>query len=66
MADLPNRERRNWREHLRVIAMIANVFFVVLMVGSRAWWWATPGLGVPSITYPLLAIIALGVNRRIS
>jgi len=53
----------NWREHLRVIAMIANGLFVMLLVGARVWG-VSMGLGVPLIVYPLLALIALGVNRR--
>ena len=52
-----------WREHLRVIAMIANGLFVMLLLGTKGWW-LSMGIGVPLILYPLLALIALGVNRR--
>ena len=53
----------NWREHLRVIAMIANGFFVMLLLGTKGWWLSV-GFGVPLIVYPLVALVALGVNRR--
>jgi hypothetical protein len=52
-----------WREHLRVIAIVANGLLILLLIGSRGWWWSL-GLGLPMITYPLLALIALAVNRR--
>ena len=53
----------NWREHLRVIAMIANGLFVMLLVGTKGWWLSL-GFGLPLVFFPLLALIALGVNRR--
>lgn len=52
----------NWREHLRVIAMVANGLFLILLFGVKGWWFS-PGFGLPVIVYPLLALIALGVNR---
>ena len=51
----------NWREHLRVIAMVANGLFLILLFGAKGWW-LSPGFGLPVIVYPLLALIALGVN----
>jgi hypothetical protein len=52
----------NWREHLRVIALIVNTLFVVALIGSRAWF-VSPGFGVPLVVPPVLAVIALAVGR---
>jgi hypothetical protein len=52
----------NWREHLRVIALIINGLFVVALIGSRGWW-VSPGFGVPLVVPPVLAVIALAVSR---
>ena len=53
----------NWREHLRIIAIIANGLLVMLLIGTKGWWLSV-GFGLPLIVYPLLALVALGVNRR--
>jgi hypothetical protein len=53
----------NWREHLRVIALLANGLFVLLLIGSKGWWLSL-GLSIPIIVYPVLAFIALIVNSR--
>ena len=51
----------NWREHSRIIAIVANAMFVVLLFGSRGWF-ISMGLGVPLIVYPVVALVALMVN----
>ena len=53
----------NWREHLRVIALIANVLMMLFLFGTRGWFWSM-GFGVPIILPPLLAVVALAVGRR--
>ena len=52
----------NWREHLRVIALIVNSLFVLALIGSRGWW-ISAGFGVPLVVPPVLAVIALAVTR---
>jgi hypothetical protein len=52
----------NWREHVRVIALILNGLFVLSLIGLRGWAYPT-GFGVPFIVPPLVAVIALAVNR---
>ena len=52
----------NWREHLRIIAMLANGLFVLLLIGSKGWLMSM-GLGVPLIACPLLAVFALTVKQ---
>ena len=51
-----------WREHLRVVAIIANVLLVMFLLGTKGWWMMA--FGVPLIIPPLLAIIALALIRR--
>jgi hypothetical protein len=53
----------NWREHVRVIALLANVLLILFLIGTRGWFWSI-GLGIPIILPPLLAVVALSVNRR--
>jgi len=53
----------NWREHVRVIALFANILLALFLIGTRGWLWSI-GFGVPLILPPLLAIVALSVNRR--
>ena len=53
----------NWREHVRVIALLANSLLALFLIGTRGWFWSI-GFGVPLILPPLLAIVALSVNRR--
>jgi hypothetical protein len=53
----------NWREHLRVIAMLLNAVFVPILVGLKIWHLPL-GIGVPLVVYPLLAVFALAVNGR--
>ena len=50
-----------WREHVRVIALIVNGFSMLALIGSRGWWYPIGGL--PLIVAPVLAVIALAVNR---
>jgi hypothetical protein len=61
------RERRSegteWREHLRVVALIANVVMVLSLIGLRAWLLPTI-VGVPMIVPPVLAVVALAVRTR--
>jgi hypothetical protein len=52
-----------WREHLRVIATLVNGLFVVLLFGTKGWFLSV-GLGLPFVLPPLLAILALAVNRK--
>jgi hypothetical protein len=54
----------NWREHLRVIALFANVLLALFLVASRGWFWSMGVLGIPLIVPPLLAIVALAVPAR--
>lgn len=56
------RESMNWREHIRIIALIVNGLSIMLLIGSRAWW-MTLGFDLPLIVAPVLAVIALAVNR---
>ena len=51
----------NWREHLRVIALIVNGLFVLVLIGSKGWW-VSSGFGVPLVVPPILAVIALAVS----
>jgi hypothetical protein len=52
----------NWREHIRIIALIVNGLSIMFLIGARGWW-ITLGFGVPFIVAPVLAVIALAVNR---
>jgi hypothetical protein len=52
----------NWREHLRIIALLANGVLVMFLVGSKGWWMPT-AFGLPLIVPPALAVVALAVNR---
>jgi hypothetical protein len=54
---------KNWREHLRVIALIINLLLVLFLIGSKGWFMST-GFGIPLILPPLLAVIALTVRRH--
>jgi hypothetical protein len=54
---------KNWREHLRLVAILANVFLVMFLIGTKGWWMSM-ALGVPLIVPPVLAIIALALVRR--
>ena len=54
---------KNWREHLRFMAIIANVLLVMFLIGAKGWWMSM-GLGVPLIVAPVLSIIALAIVRR--
>lgn len=54
---------RHWRRHLRVVALIANVLLRLTLIGWRGWWMPMT-LGVPAIVPPLLAVMALAVDRR--
>lgn len=56
-------EEVNWRQHLRLVAIIANVLLVMFLLGTKGWWMSM-GLGVPLIVAPVLAIIALALVRR--
>jgi len=51
-----------WREHLRIIALFINILFVVTLIMSRAWF-VSPGLGLPIVVPPLLAVAALFALR---
>jgi hypothetical protein len=53
----------NWREHVRVIAILANILLALFLIGTRGWFWSI-GFGVPFILPPLLAIVALSINRQ--
>jgi hypothetical protein len=53
----------NWREHVRVVALIVNLLFVLNLVGSKGWW-LSAGFGVPMILAPILAVLALAVTGR--
>jgi hypothetical protein len=53
----------NWREHVRIVALIVNVLLVLFLLGSRGWFMSM-GFGVPMIVAPLLAIAALITRRR--
>ena len=53
---------KNWREHLRILAILVNGLFVLSLIGTKGWWMSL-GLGVPMIVPPVLAIIALAVHR---
>jgi hypothetical protein len=53
----------NWRQHLRMIALIANILMVLSLIGFRGWWYPMV-LGVPMIVPPVLAIIALALRVR--
>jgi hypothetical protein len=52
----------NWREHLRILAILVNGLFALFLIGTKGWWMSM-GLGVPIIVPPVLAIIALAVHR---
>ena len=54
---------KNWREHLRLVAILANVLLVMFLIGTKGWFMSM-GLGVPLIVPPVLAIIALALVRR--
>jgi hypothetical protein len=53
----------NWREHLRIVALIVNILLVLFLIGSRGWFMSM-GFGVPMIVAPVLAIAALITGRR--
>jgi hypothetical protein len=55
------KEAMNWREHLRLLAILVNGFFALFLIGTRSWWMSM-GLGVPMIVPPVLAVIALAVH----
>ena len=55
---------KNWREHLRVVALITNVLLVMFLIGSGGWFWSMGGIPVPLIIPPVLAVIALAMIRR--
>jgi hypothetical protein len=52
----------NWREHLRILAILVNGLFALFLIGTKGWWMSM-GFGVPMIIPPVLAIIALVVGR---
>ena len=52
----------NWREHLRIVAIIVNVLFAFALVVTRAWFMSV-GFGIPIIVPPVVAIVGLSVNR---
>ena len=54
---------KNWREHFRLVALLANVLLVMFLIGTKGWFMSM-GLGVPLIVPPVLAIIALALVRR--
>jgi hypothetical protein len=54
----------NWREHLRMLAILVNGLFAFFLIGTRGWWMSI-GLGVPMIVPPVLAIIALVVVHHV-
>jgi hypothetical protein len=56
-------EMKNWREHLRLVAILANVLLVMFLIGTKGWFMSM-GLGVPLIVPPVLAIIVLALVRR--
>jgi hypothetical protein len=29
---------KNWRQHLRLVAIIANVLLVMFLIGTKGWW----------------------------
>lgn len=41
----------NWREHLRMFAIIVNGLVAMTLIGVRGWWMSV-GLGVPMIIPP--------------
>lgn len=53
---------KNWREHVRIVAIIANALLILFLVGTRGALWSI-GFGVPLILAPALAIVALLVRR---
>jgi len=58
-----DKEVTNWREHLRLVAIIANVLLLMFLIGTKGWFMSM-GLGVPLIVAPVLAIIALALVPR--
>jgi amino acid transporter len=56
-------DRIEWREHLRIFALIANVVMVLTLIAFRMWLFPTV-LGVPMIVPPVLAVLALAVRIR--
>jgi hypothetical protein len=52
----------DWREHLRIVAILANAILVLFLIGTRGWFMSI-GFDVPMVLAPLLAIIALAVKR---
>jgi hypothetical protein len=54
---------KNWREHLRVVALLLNGLFVLFLLGTGGWLWSMGPLGVPIIVPPVFAVIALAVYR---
>jgi hypothetical protein len=54
---------KNWREHLRLVAILANVLLVMFLIGTKGWFMSM-GFGVPLMVPPVLAIIALALVRR--
>ena len=54
---------KNWREHLRVIALITNILLVLFLLGARGWFLSI-GFGIPIVVPPSLAVFALLVRRR--
>ena len=53
----------NWREHLRIVAILANVFLALFLMGTKMWW-VSMGFGAPLIIAPILAIAALAATRN--
>lgn len=54
----------NWREHLRLMAILINGLFVMALIGRGGSWMSMGLFGLPMILPPLLAVIALAVNSR--
>jgi hypothetical protein len=52
-------EFMNWREHLRVIAILVNGLFVLWLIGVRAWFFAIGDVPIPMIVPPVLSVLAL-------
>jgi hypothetical protein len=49
----------NWREHLRVIAILVNGYFALWLASTRAWFFAIGSLSIPMIVPPVLAVLAM-------
>jgi hypothetical protein len=41
----------NWREHLRILAILVNGLFALFLIGTKGWWWPI-GFGMPMIVRP--------------